>query len=380
MKSKTFWEKLNTFLSNLGFFVGLIALLCTGMLFYLDTKADISLEIMNPQVAPIGDGKLFVKFDIKVSNNSKFDAENVSIKIKQISKAMASELINWGSTRISENLSLNRKSSYQSSYFINLGGDDAKPILDGILKSGSSEFPVILETRFFTRSVKTWFLKREFISTVEYQIACSIALGANGKDARIEASALPMRYNVQEVKKNMTIISDAWRWFHENDMPNWFSIIVWPLILFWWSRRTVSSVPNLEVSLKRGATSIGKQQFPATDWHFLNNTGSIVYLTNVAVRKCTGEFVVRPEASRDIVRGSHELKFSVGDGNLIERQIIMQTDTVHGSSLAMQSPVTDEFLSYKQEFWRALLKQPKFFCLEYTVLVGNKRYKVSTTY
>jgi hypothetical protein len=37
-----------------------------------------------------------------------------------------------------------------------------------------------------------------------------------------------------------------------------------------------------------------------------------------------------------------------------------------------------EFYQYNTPLWRRLLRQPKYFVLEYTVMVGEKKYRVST--
>jgi hypothetical protein len=49
-------------------------------------------------------------------------------------------------------------------------------------------------------------------------------------------------------------------WLKENDIPNWigliFTAIFWPLALYLWSKRKLSNIPNLTVSLGKGNISI----------------------------------------------------------------------------------------------------------------------------
>lgn len=180
----------------------------------------------------------------------------------------------------------------------------------------------------------------------------------------------------------MDIIVKAWDWFKLNDLSNWFAIVLWPLILFLWNQKTVDSIPNLEVSLSKGTTKIGENEVTnALCLNFLNNTASIVYLTNAHILKCSKLFPVDPAASRDIAKSSHELKFpNFKDSYLTERQIILHTNAQAGTCLSLTTTVTDAMISYKPNIIRKLFHIPKYFCLEYVAMVGNKRYKVSTIY
>lgn len=192
---KTFFEKVNTFLSNLGFLIALSALVCSIFIVYLDTKANILPEIKNPILLHHDNDKVFVGFNIKIKNNGQFDAEKITVKLTRVSNAIASELINWGSTRISENLFLTRMSSFETYYFIDLGGDDAKPIIESLLSSGQASFPLELEVRFSSRSIKTFFSKKEYVSTSKYDAYVVTVLKSN------QCSILP--------KGSNTVIIDA---------------------------------------------------------------------------------------------------------------------------------------------------------------------------
>lgn len=172
----------------------------------------------------------------------------------------------------------------------------------------------------------------------------------------------------------------------ENDLPNWiviiFSLILWPIVLYLWNQRTINNIPNLQISLSKGTISTNGVEKENFIWiNFLNNTGSIIYLTNIRILKCSKLFQVDPKASRDISESSHELKFPNRKDNILtERQIILQTNEESGSGLQLKDAISDEMLTYEPGLWRRLLRSPKYFCLEYIVMVGNKNYKVSTIY
>jgi hypothetical protein len=181
-------------------------------------------------------------------------------------------------------------------------------------------------------------------------------------------------------------IIKIYQWMQQNDLPNWivfiFSLILWPIALYLWDQRTINNIPHLPISLSKGATSSDGEKKENFIWiNFLNNTGSIIYLTNIRILHCSKLFKVDPKASRDISESSHELKFPNKTNNtLTERQIVLQTNEESGSGLQLKEIIPDEMITYKSMLWRRLLRRPKYFCLEYVVMVGNKRYKVSTIY
>ncbi|NQU99492.1 MAG: hypothetical protein HQ538_02030 [Parcubacteria group bacterium] len=184
----------------------------------------------------------------------------------------------------------------------------------------------------------------------------------------------------------MKIIQNIYLWTQENDLPNWiiiiFSLIVWPIILYLWNQRTINNIPNLQISLTKGASTINGERKENFIWiNFLNNAGSIIYLTNTRILKCSKLFQVDPRASRDIAESSHELKFpNKKDNILTERQIILQTNEESGSGIQLKYTISDDMLTFQSKLWRRLLRKPKYFSLEYIVMVGNKRYKVRTIY
>ncbi len=182
----------------------------------------------------------------------------------------------------------------------------------------------------------------------------------------------------------MKHIGDLLSWMKQNDLPNWlgilFTAILWPLVLFLWTRRTVRDVPNLEISPSKGTIKVKGKDYDSVDLNFLNNTGSIVYITNVRLLKCSRHFVIPTGgASRDIASFSHELKFFESTSKMfVKRQITLQTNDEAATTIA--ATVNDDFFSFKSGRIRKFLRLRKYFCLQYVALVGVKRYKVRTPY
>lgn len=81
------------------------------------------------------------------------------------------------------------------------------------------------------------------------------------------------------------IISDAWEYIRDHDAPNWFvivfSLVVWPAILLWWTKRKRQSISHFLVTFTPTDMMIGKDQYPAILLTFINQTGSITYLYHV---------------------------------------------------------------------------------------------------
>jgi hypothetical protein len=181
-----------------------------------------------------------------------------------------------------------------------------------------------------------------------------------------------------------SLLTDSYSWIRSNDLPNWlvviFTGIFWPLVLYFWTRRKVRNVPNLEVSLSQCRMRISGKKHDGVNLNFLNNTGSVVYITNARLLKCSPRFPIPPEALRDIAEFSHELKFL--DNNTkryIKRQITLHTNEEAVTCIALRE-LDKELLLFKLSWIRRLLRKRKYFCLEYVAMVGNHKYKVYTAY
>jgi hypothetical protein len=153
-------------------------------------------------------------------------------------------------------------------------------------------------------------------------------------------------------------MAEAWKmvvgglaWMKDNDLPNCivlaFTGIMWPLVIYAYSRRKISCVPHLVVSLRECVMNIGGNDYPAIAITFLNNTGSVVYITNARLLKCSSLFQVPVDATRDIASSSHELQFlGCNEKTLTKRQITLQTNETTVTSIALRS-VNEGLFSYR---------------------------------
>jgi hypothetical protein len=177
-----------------------------------------------------------------------------------------------------------------------------------------------------------------------------------------------------------------WTWGKDSDASNWFALIVsliaWPLILYWYFNHKKQGIPHLNVSFSQGRTNVGGQEFPSLDITFTNQTGRVVYLS---LGRLKGRRRLRiplpPTAS-----AWYELKFAwektVSDGALaplIDFECILQTGKTAATSVAALG-VDHAFHSYRPRWFRKWLWWPKYFRMQYTAMVGDKRYSVETIY
>jgi hypothetical protein len=179
-------------------------------------------------------------------------------------------------------------------------------------------------------------------------------------------------------------VIELWNWTKSNDIPNWivvtFTAVVWPLALLAWNRRKVNNVPHLEVRLLPGIILIGEQSHDAVSFDFINHTGSVVYVTGARIKKCTGQFSVPIDASRDIAEGSYHMSFMDANGGFVHRELTLQTNQSGRTCMAINAPMSQTFYTYLAPWYRRLFQNPKYFVLEYTAMVGTSRYSVATVY
>jgi hypothetical protein len=178
-------------------------------------------------------------------------------------------------------------------------------------------------------------------------------------------------------------IASTYAWVKDNDLSNTFTFfvtfILWPLGLFWWTHRKVDNVPNLLIAFTPASPITIGRSFPAVGILFENQTGSIVYVTGPRLRNCSKLFLVPTEAVRDIGENAHPLSF--WSGRLFENhQATLQTSAKIETVMAVTTAMPDLFYRYKTPYLRRIFRRPKFFILEYTAMVGDKRYSVSTIY
>ncbi len=179
-------------------------------------------------------------------------------------------------------------------------------------------------------------------------------------------------------------IIDLWNWSKENDLPNWivfaFTAVVWPLALLAWNRHKVHNVANLEVRVLPGRINIGETPHDAVTFDFTNHTGSVVYIAGGRIKKCTAQFSIPVDASRDIAEGSYHLSFMDEYGGFVHRELTLQTNQSRQTAIAVNMPMPKDFYSYRAPWYRRLFHAPKYFILEYTAVVGATRFSVATVY
>ena len=182
----------------------------------------------------------------------------------------------------------------------------------------------------------------------------------------------------------MDILLKIWNWLKFNDLPNWivviFSIIIWPLALFLWSKRVVGAVRNLQVVIvPAGGIIPTGQQCPYLVLKFNNNTGAVVYLSNLAI-KVSYRVRVHPDADKDVSTGNHVLKFAIKDGDAFNK---LQATIDTGQKITTGLPLSN---SYNDSEIKTLMAQmrshkrngviSKFFTLQFDCMIGRDLKRV----
>jgi hypothetical protein len=184
-------------------------------------------------------------------------------------------------------------------------------------------------------------------------------------------------------------MSSWWQYLKDNDLPNWISLIVglfvWPpiaaAIVVLWSRRTLQSVPHFLVTLTPGAATIGSQSHPGVDINFINQTGSVAYLSRARLIEVATNFPVPVAASRDLARAWRQLVLAIPPSPAFDRyECILQTNERAKAFIATTQVPDQAFYSHRPAVWRRWLRCPKYFRLEYVVVIGDKKFLVSTIY
>lgn len=191
----------------------------------------------------------------------------------------------------------------------------------------------------------------------------------------------------------MSYISDVWQSLKDHDAPNWFviffSLVLWPIALIWWTKRKRQSVPHFLVTFTpMDQITIGDAPYPAILLTFINQTGSITYLYHARLTEIQKRFPIPVAASRDMARGWREVVFALPSNppeplRFEHYECVLQTDPKSGrvlATIALKHPMDEAFYLYRPTLWRRWLRLPKYFLLEYDVVVGEKKFSVATVY
>jgi hypothetical protein len=190
------------------------------------------------------------------------------------------------------------------------------------------------------------------------------------------------------------VVREFWQWLREYDASNWFVIFVSLFAWLFFIRRLDSRkrqyIPNLEVQPRQsqGSTTIGNRQFDAVEFVFSNRTGSTVYLYRAQLREHPKRFPIPHEAARDI-SGWRELKFGSQQYNVsnssttfayVDHERVPQTNESATTVMAVSQKMDSTFYNYRPWWIHRWLRRPRYFLLQYTVMVGEKKYSVKSVF
>lgn len=86
-----------------------------------------------------------------------------------------------------------------------------------------------------------------------------------------------------------------------------------------------------------------------------------------------------------MARGWRELTFATASSPQVfdHYECILQTDVANGraiAAIAVTAPMNEDFYSHRPGLLRRWFRRPKYFMLEYIIVVGEKKFSVSTVY
>jgi len=174
------------------------------------------------------------------------------------------------------------------------------------------------------------------------------------------------------------------QYLKQNDIPNWiavaFSLIIWPIALALWNKRTFSAIRNLQILIEqaRGWIPTG-EECPYLILRFQNNTGERIYITDVSIIT-SHRIGVHPNADRNISTGGYTLKFAETNGDPFARYHVT-VETQH--EVATGLPLAN---NYDNQALNALIIElrdyrrngiiARYFILEFDCMVGRNHRKV----
>jgi hypothetical protein len=209
--------------------------------------------------------------------------------------------------------------------------------------------------------------------------------------ADLIATAKPSSLNIatEAPLKVLQYLSGFWQYLKDHDASNWFviffSLVAWPLALYWWAHRKRQNFPNFLVTFNPFqigiVTPIGiGASHNAVLLTYINQTRSTVYLSRARLKEVPKNFPVPQSASRD-VQGWREQTLAVpSNPNVFDQyECILQTSDRAYSAIAIAHPMDNAFYSHRPTLLRRFFG-PKYFVLEYSLVVGEKKVSVATVY
>jgi hypothetical protein len=139
----------------------------------------------------------------------------------------------------------------------------------------------------------------------------------------------------------------------------------------WWEQRTVRGVRGLIVSREKKRMC----DHDSVEFKFKNGTGSVVYVTQARLSRCSRR--MRALGDLDIGFGYWPMKFLDERGYYSRQEVILQTADDGKTAVAVRE-FPKGLQEYRPSAARRLWPFPKYFCLEYVAMVGDRRYRVAT--
>ena len=182
------------------------------------------------------------------------------------------------------------------------------------------------------------------------------------------------------------------KFLRDHDLPNWISfiatLIIIPSLLWLWTNRSCSSIPGLEITFELGSRRVGGiitgETYSYLNITYSNKTGKLVYLTDCRARSVNRDNIkIDENAVLDVVTRSYELNFVDKSYLHTKPYAILQDDERKKVAIPLSTSYTEserEKLLQDLKNHKNDLRQTKFFNIEYTALVGNKKCKVKFKY
>lgn len=119
----------------------------------------------------------------------------------------------------------------------------------------------------------------------------------------------------------------------------------------------------------------------AVGFEFVNQTGAIVYLYRARLREKRKNFPVLQAAVRDLSSGWRPLTLRYPkEAAYTHMECILQTNERVMACIAIDRPMNAAFYNHRPGKFRKWFRVPKYYELEYTAMVGERKYTISTIY
>lgn len=183
----------------------------------------------------------------------------------------------------------------------------------------------------------------------------------------------------------MSWMEETYRCLKENDIPNWIVFFVlsifWPLMLFFWRKRKYRLINNLQISLARGIINLDGTHRPALTVTLTNHTNNTLFLTNFRIKNEATNFKIYSESTRDFITSYYPFLFLNKHNQKFEiKDIILNTGESAVTSIALEEDINDVFFNFRPNLLRRTFSIQKYFVIQYSVFMNEKRYFVKTIY